>query len=427
MLYLILFSILILLYFCLYNIKYIKIIYLKNLLIPSICIIFILSLIIFSDKALKGASSGIYLSINMVFPALFPFFVATEILKKTNIIKVFGILLEPIMRPFFDVPGCGAFALAMGLTSGYPVGASITSSLRNEELLTKVEAERLLTFTNNSGPLFIIGTVSVGIFKIPELGFLLLSTHILASITVGFIFKFHGMKHKIRNTSKKEKVFTKFKKEFSSMLKKPKKNLGSIIEDSIKNSIQTILTIGGFITLFSVLISVLIESGFITTISELIELPLKAVFPDTQIIEPLLCGFFEITAGINRVNLSENIAFVHKLLATCIITGWAGLSVHAQVISIVSKTDISLKPYFLGKALHGLISALYAFLFIKLINPEFLQTTLVFSSDNTYSSINWIDYFIYSFKFLGFSLLVIFFFIFVSTIINLFVFRREYK
>ncbi len=55
--------------------------------------------------------------------------------------------------------GIGAYAFIMGIISGYPVGASIVTEFRNSGECSKAEAERLLSFTNNSGPLFIIGTV----------------------------------------------------------------------------------------------------------------------------------------------------------------------------------------------------------------------------------------------------------------------------
>jgi len=68
-------------------------------------------LIIFSDTAVKSAGSGLNLWFNVVFPSLFPFFVASEILYRTGFIKAIGILLEPIMRPLFNVPGCGSLLL----------------------------------------------------------------------------------------------------------------------------------------------------------------------------------------------------------------------------------------------------------------------------------------------------------------------------
>lgn len=63
------------------------------------------------------------------------------------------------MKPLFNVPGEGSFPLLMGIISGYPIGAKIVTNFRKNGICTKEEAERLITFTNNSGPLFIIGTV----------------------------------------------------------------------------------------------------------------------------------------------------------------------------------------------------------------------------------------------------------------------------
>lgn len=60
--------------------------------------------------------------------------------------------------------GIGAYAFIMGIISGYPVGAKIVTEFRKNGNCSRAEAERLLAFTNNSGPLFIIGTVGVSMF-----------------------------------------------------------------------------------------------------------------------------------------------------------------------------------------------------------------------------------------------------------------------
>lgn len=52
----------------------------------------------------------------------------------------------------------------MGIISGYPIGAKIVTEFRKNGDCSRAEAERLLAFTNNSGPLFIIGTVGVSMF-----------------------------------------------------------------------------------------------------------------------------------------------------------------------------------------------------------------------------------------------------------------------
>ena len=54
------------------------------------------------------------------------------------------------MKPLFNVRGEGSFAFAMGLISGYPVGAKIASSFRQNNICSKEECERLLSFTKKA-------------------------------------------------------------------------------------------------------------------------------------------------------------------------------------------------------------------------------------------------------------------------------------
>ena len=156
----------------------IYVIKLKRNLLPLIFLGFTFCLLIFSKSNLPAVKSGLALWANSVVPSLFPFFVATELLMHTNIINIFGNILNPLMKPFFNIRGEGAFAFIMGIISGYPVGAKIASSLRQNNICSKEECERLLSFTNNSGPLFIIGTVGILMFKNTMIGLLLFITHL---------------------------------------------------------------------------------------------------------------------------------------------------------------------------------------------------------------------------------------------------------
>jgi len=101
----------------------------------------------------------------------------------------------------------GIAALILGIISGYPVGAKTVANLKENGLCSDIEAERLIAFTNNSGPLFIIGTVGLGIFLDVKIGFLLLLIHILASLTVGFIFRFWKINSKVSIKNMKKKDF----------------------------------------------------------------------------------------------------------------------------------------------------------------------------------------------------------------------------
>ena len=127
--------------------------------ISIIFVLFIICLVIFSKSNLTAAKNGLKLWANNVVPSLLPFFIATNLLSHTNVIKYVSKACNKFMRPIFNVPGECAYAFILGLISGYPVGAKIVTDLKDNNLCTTEEAERMLCFTNNSGPLFIIGTV----------------------------------------------------------------------------------------------------------------------------------------------------------------------------------------------------------------------------------------------------------------------------
>src|SRR5699024_1268343 len=76
---------------------------------------------------------------DIVFPSLLPFFIMSELLMMYGIVQAIGILSEPIMRPFFRVPGAGSFAFVVGMASGYPLGAKITASLLEKNYINQIE------------------------------------------------------------------------------------------------------------------------------------------------------------------------------------------------------------------------------------------------------------------------------------------------
>ena len=336
-----------------------KIVKLKNFILPFILVFFTICLVVFSNSNLKAAKNGLVLWANSIVPSLFPFFVATELLSYTNFTYYLGKLLNKFMKPLFNIRGEGSFAFIMGILSGYPMGAKIAANFRQNNICSKVECERLLSFTNNSGPLFIIGTVGISMFGNSTIGLLLLITHILACITVGFIFRFWKI-----NSSSPEYVGNK-----NSNYKKYKNvtfsNLGEILGKSISNSISTILMIGGFVVIFSSIISILRASGILNSLVVLLTPAFNFLHLDSSFIYGIVTGLLEITNGINFIS-SINIKHISvNIIITAFLLGCGGLSVLLQVWSITSKTDLSIKPYFYGKLLHGILAAFYTFVIIN--------------------------------------------------------------
>lgn len=310
-------------------------------LIKVFLILFIIFLIMFSKTNILAVQNAISLFFEKVFPSLFPFFIAADLLSHTNIINILNTILSPIMKPLFNVSGKGAFPFIMGIISGYPTGAKIVSDFRKNNICTKVECERLLAYTNNSGPLFIIGTVGSSLFFSTEIGILLLITHIFGTLTVGIIFRFYK-----NNYYRNENIVDELDID----------NFSSILTESIFNSFKTTGMIFGFIIMFSIINNILLTSGILK------------LFP-SAIIGSIL-GTCEITNGINYISMIKSSNLTIQLILTSFFLGFGGISVLMQVYSIISKTDLSIKPYILGKLLHGLTSAIYT-LIIILLFPSF--------------------------------------------------------
>ena len=327
----------------------------KNIL-PLLFLLFTICLLIFSSSNLPAIKAGLKLWANSVVPSLFPFFVATELLMHTNIINIFGKFLNNYMKPLFNIHGEGAFAFIMGIISGYPVGAKIASNFRKNNICTKAECERLLSFTNNSGPLFIIGTVGILMYQNTTIGILLFIAHLLGCLSVGFIFRFW---------KKNDKEIMHLNKYNSQKQNVSFSNLGEILAESITSSISTILLIGGFVVLFSSIISIFKASGILNLVSISIAPIFNSLNIDSSFISGILTGILEITNGIQNISSIACKKLSINLIITSFLLGFGGISVFLQVFSITSKTDLSIKPYVYGKILHGIFSAIYTFLLIQ--------------------------------------------------------------
>ena len=337
--------------------KYIYIIKLKQLILPMILILFTGSLIIFSNSNLSAAKNGLVLWANSIVPSLFPFFVATELLSHTNFTYYLGKILNRFMKPIFNIRGEGCFAFIMGIISGYPIGAKIAANFRENNICTKEECERLLSFTNNSGPLFIVGTVGISMFGNSTIGFLLLITHLLSSLTVGFIFRF--WKYSSKPPTLKTNSYVNSKDTISLS------NLGGIIGNSISSSINTILLIGGFVVLFSVIISILQTSQLLYILANLLQPFFDLLHIPASFTTGFISGILELTNGLNIIsNIPAKKLSINIILASFLL-GLGGISILLQVWSTIAKTDLSIKPYILGKLLHACLAAFYTFVFLQ--------------------------------------------------------------
>ena len=259
---------------------------------------------VLAGSNLPGALSGLELWATTLVPALFPFMVIAEILLKIGVVPMLGVLLEPVMRPLFNLPGAASFVVAMGFTSGFPMGAVLTKRLCEEKQCTIAEGERLVAFTNNSSPLFILGAVAVGMFQYPLLGVLLAVAHYLANILIGILL---GLKAP-RPPQGHHLGQPLLRRSLQALLQAQKKRppWAQMMRTAITNGVNNICLIGGFVIIFAILLKLL----QVTSLQALFEYPcalflaIIGLTPTAGMDAALATAFWEMTLGLKELSLA---------------------------------------------------------------------------------------------------------------------------
>ncbi len=366
----------------------------KISIIALLTVLITVLIIIYSEESFQAALEGLKVWWEIVFPSLLPFFIIAEVLMGLGVVHFLGALLEPLMRPLFKVPGVGAFAMAMGLASGYPIGAKITANLRQKNLCTKTEGERLLSFTNTADPLFMIGAVAVGMFHRADIAIIIAGAHYISSILIGFVMRFHrGNEKEIEHKNERyNNIFVNAFYQLITARKNDGRKLGELLGDSVRESINTLLLVGGFIILFSVITKIVIVAGFLHYLIYIIGYIFKPFGLSNNLVLPLISGFFEITNGANIASQSSA-TLLEQLIIVNAIIAWSGLSVHAQVATMINGTDIKLKPYIYARILQSIFAGFITIILYKLLSNKTLAVFTTVLKEENFPYLNIINLF----------------------------------
>ncbi|RXZ84763.1 sporulation integral membrane protein YlbJ [Paenibacillaceae bacterium] len=339
--------------------------YLLHPAVMAAMAIMILSLLlaVFPASALHAAVRGISIWWDVLFPALFPFFVISELLLGFGIVHFFGRLLDPIMRPLFRVPGIGGFVMAMGFASGYPVGARLTSQLWQQKLINRSEGERLVAFTTSSDPIFLIGAVSVGFFHNVKLAPLLALAHFASALLVGFMMRFHDRHAPVTAAQSAERLPRRggrLASAFHAMHEArllDGRELGTLLSDAIRSALRLMIVVGGLVVFFSVFMEMLTSTGFISIVTGIIALFFMVAGLPDSLAPAIVNGLFEVTLGAKAAGAGSG-GLVHQAAAAAWILSWGGLSVHAQVMSLLSGTGMRYRPFLIARLTHAFLAAI---------------------------------------------------------------------
>lgn len=285
--------------------------------------------------AAKGARMGLMLWANRLIPSLLPFMILTQLLMKSGYLDAITKKMH-ITYPYF--------VLFAGTLFGFPMGCKLTADLYDRGDLTSEEASLLFIISNQMSPAFIGGYILSETLHAPQMipaGYLIFYA---PAVCYGLL-RLHVL---TRGQTSAGKTIRETKKSTSGL----RMNF-SVLDAGIMNSFETMLKLGCYVMLFSIITSMCQHylSAF----------PAFCTFT---------AGLLEVTGAVSAIN---DFFADTRLKYICMLTAAAfgGCSGIAQTASILRSgkrsASLSLAAYIKGRLLLAGITAALAALICPLL------------------------------------------------------------
>lgn len=329
----------------------------KNIIICILISILIILFILNINQCITAALEGCRLWYSAILPTTFPFLIICNLLISYDGISVYSKVLGPVICKPLGLSKHCSFPIVASILCGYPLGAKYCVDIYSMGYIDENEYQRLLNIASNVGPLFLIGSVGTALLGNVSLGYILLVGNYLSAIIIGLITK------KKRTNPRSSSL------HFS---KSEKINFGLAIKNSVENSINTILSIGGFIVIFSVIISLVKNNHYISIVFNQLENMLNL---SSGSLYGLFLGSIEITNGCSILSLLQ-LSLPIKLGIISFLCSFSGLAIIAQVSSFVSETNVNYGKYIFLKIIQGIFSFIITYMVVKLLPTSISTSTL---------------------------------------------------
>lgn len=293
-----------------------------------------LSILLFPQVTFEGASNGLLLWYRSIIPTLFPFVVLSNLFIRTNGAAFLSRFIGPVITRIFGVSNEGSFAILTGFLCGYPMGAKTTADLVCASYISKKEGAYLLSFCNNTSPMFMISYVLLQQIGRKDIVLPSLCILIASPILCSFFFRpFYRLRKDVASLSKEKSLSFRF----------------SYVDGAIMDGFETITKVGGYIILFSVLLN------FFSI------LPWKHIF-----LVSVLFPSVEITGGIAFI-LKHIFSFETLYVPIMALTSFGGWCSIAQTKSMIAKANLPIFPYIIEKLITALVTSLLSFCYLQFI------------------------------------------------------------
>ncbi len=307
------------------------------------------------ESSFAASLQGLKLWWTLVFPALLPFLILSEMLAASGVIHSLGVLLEPLMKRIFRLPGASGWTLVLGMTAGFPAGAGGVMQLHKQGSITDKEAGRLASLAHYASPVTLLIVVGAAFLHSPS-GYALLAIHWLAGLSAGCTSALIGGRTLNKGTLLTEAIRKKTslpRRVYRAAVvarEQDGRSFGRLLGESVSSAVQNLMIVGGYMIIFAVVINIT-----------------ASMFP--QLPQALAASVLEIHLGAHALSAgpaglpSFSSADLLKAALLSAALGWSGICGQLQALTLLKQAGVRFLPYAANRLLHGI----YAFLFTLLL------------------------------------------------------------
>lgn len=304
-------------------------------------ILLFVSCLFFKNAVITGASDGLLMWYQYVLPSLLPFMILVNIMIQTDTISLLARVTGPLMKVFPGVSANGSFAVTAGFLCGYPMGAKISADLVRSGKISYSEGAYLLSFCNNSSPVFIISILFIKFIPDLQLHLPFFLILFLSPLICGQFFRIyythHGQEAFMRDCS------FRWNSSHNDHM-----NFAQILDHSLMDSFDAIVKVGLYMMIFSILIELL-----------------GILIPGSNTWKIVLLSSMEIAAGLSMLaNLT--IPVIYKYIFLMAATSFGGFCAIFQTVSMIQGSDLHILPYIIEKLITAMVTSLLTFLYLSI-------------------------------------------------------------
>ena len=286
--------------------------------------------------AMRAFSDGLNVWAQNVLPATLPYLVLCSAFVATGAVSAVGCFLSPVTRALYRTSGMSGYAFLMGAIGGYPVGARVLGDLYASGAIDRGEARRAAAYCATGGPTFVLGTVA-SLLGATKPAVVILIAHILGAICNGLLYR------ALKPFAKQHKT--------TPLPAAPSR-------DAVWHGVQSMLTVGALIAMFSVVIALAEQVGLLRPVNHVANILTHACGLPDGFGAACIKGLIELTAGCKALCAYSTLAPRAVTVALTALTSFGGACIGMQCLQALRPCGVTTALYLLQKSTQAVLSSL---------------------------------------------------------------------